>query len=632
MRKCPNCGHELPDQAKFCGFCGAPAESAAPESPVCPEPAETSPAAAAPETPGTGSPRKPQKPRKPEKSKKQKKSSGKKGLILSLILILAVLTAIAGALFLSGRPREDGAFFLRNGELCFVNLRGGWNRTLTELPQDSGAEQAVFVDRTGRRLFYPAPGAPGETGFRVLRKDTGRMKEPQPAAAEVLEYRIFDDRILSICGKNRRLCLSDSETELYLAQQVQQFWAAEDFSWVIYLNTEGGLFLWDGSESRQLDADVDSVLEVYPSGEVYYTRVEAENIPLWEFFTDALKDRDAAMEEPEKPQLPDPPREPEKIAFSDEQEYQEAYLRYLERKEEYDKQCQLLQTQYDTAMEEYEEKLTRDAMRQYLEENVLEFRRLALCYGKDGKTSVTADWCGMAWALEDRPVALAACRNLTELEKLELSDLQSLEELQQAILDPDAMGSRLLAVREQKTVPVSENVWDAAISEDGSMAVFLTQSQDSGSLYAAKLEQTAVGEPVLQCSRIAAGDFQALAGGNVCAFRDPIGEAYDLYVNGIRVDTGVRKGSCSLWNNEIFYFKPSENGGSVGTLMAYSGGESHPVAEGVEAWCISYRGSALLCYCSENGEILSYRNGTTRVLTQEAEALLNIPVPPGEIR
>ena len=111
MRKCPNCGHEVPEQAKFCGFCGTacPEETVRPEASVPSEelpPVEREmpelPTVEAPKLPDVELPPAAPAPQKKaprqKKPPKQKKPHRRRGLAVTLTVILLILALTAGAM------------------------------------------------------------------------------------------------------------------------------------------------------------------------------------------------------------------------------------------------------------------------------------------------------------------------------------------------------------------------------------------------------------------------------------------------------------------------------------------------------------------------------------------------------
>ena len=617
MRQCPNCGREVPDDAKFCGACGAacPEEVFLTGEPTAPEEPAEQPEC--PELPVVELPA--DRPAPSRKKKTKQKSRRRPGCLIWLLSVLLVLSVTAAAgLTLLRRPRSDGAFYLRGNTLCFADAGGRWDREL--MPVEPGA---VEIDGTGRRIFTC-----GEQNGSILLQNTPGLPrwEPRQIDSEVTAFSLISDgsRVLYLRGETGVLCLSDGESITEIAENVAQYRAPADFSRVDYLTRDGELVRWTEGEQKPLASHVDRVLGAWATGEISYLRAEETELDPWQFFEDDLAGPDARQEEPGELQLPDAPEEPAEEDFPEPSEYRDAMQAFFEQEQAWMEECDRLEAQYEIMLEEYEEKCFRDGLRSWLKENPPVVNRQLLCLHDGNAETVLTDWCAgeLAQAAGDRPVITVPSVDLTKLPKQKLSDFSSVEEL--AMPDPTALPAELSVAVGTECLPVAEQVRDCCLSRDGSTVAYLTgePGEGTGLLFTAELSDTA--HPVCRSSEAEPGAFFLLEGSNLCTFPRP-GE---LWVNGIRVDDGVRQDSVLLWNNEIFYLKES------GVLMGYSGGESRTAAEYVTDFCPSFRNGALLCLSpgKTGGRILCLRQGQTTVLTEQADSLLHRKADPGPMR
>ena len=79
---------------------------------------------------------------------------------------------------------------------------------------------------------------------------------------------------------------------------------------VLALLMVGSLFVGCKDNDTESPTDVESVVAVYETGEIYYSKSEDKDVTLWDFVEDDMAKADAKAEEPVEPEYPEYPGAP----------------------------------------------------------------------------------------------------------------------------------------------------------------------------------------------------------------------------------------------------------------------------------------------------------------------------------
>lgn len=152
--KCPNCGQELSDQARFCRFCGQRlAQKPTPQPPEQPEP-ETIPRW------------------QPPAGGKHKTGSGQKKIIWAIAALALLVVVIAGALVLfGGKNKADSAVRTEGGAPSVETSRE--ENQPASLPEDSEGSEPLSEPEPawGQQEILVTPS--GSTAVLTLRQQYG---------------------------------------------------------------------------------------------------------------------------------------------------------------------------------------------------------------------------------------------------------------------------------------------------------------------------------------------------------------------------------------------------------------------------------------------------------------------------
>ena len=390
MATCPKCGNELPDGAAFCGSCGAQlsgGEAGGGGASFCPKCGEAVPAGAE-HCPKCGASL------QAEPEKKGFQAPPKKALMIGGGVVAAiVIVAAAATLMGGGGSAADYALYLKDDQLVYTNLKedGDWEITsdLTDgeeaTPSDALAlSLMVMMSEDGKRVFFPDRG-----GDAIYYRETGDPEgEATRVDTDMDDYAINTSGTLVTYLKEGDLYQSDLTDKERIASGVEKFWVTNDGKTVTYFTEEDGYYRWtSGGESEKLisnvtdiedvsddlsqvlylkddalyrqsgtedpakiSSDVNSVVRIFDSGELYYTKSASDDLSVMDYIEDDLASSDAAMQPVEYPDY----------VWSFDYDTTEAY--------------QAAKAQRDQQMEAYNayrDKLDRDEMREELKESTI---------------------------------------------------------------------------------------------------------------------------------------------------------------------------------------------------------------------------------------------------------------------
>ena len=242
------------------------------------------------------------------------------------------------------------------------------------------------MSEDGKRIFFPDRG-----GDAIYYRETG---DPEGEAVRVdtdmSDYAINASGTLVTYLKDSDLYQSDLTDKERIASDVEAFWVTNDGKTVTYFNTDDGYYRWtSGSESEKLvsnitnieyvsddlsqvkiTSDVENVVRILDSGELYYTKSASDDLSVMDYIEDDLASSDAAMQPVEYPDY----------VWSFEYDTTEAY--------------EAAKAQRDQQMEAYNayrDQLDRDEMREELKESTISQNRYELYYYNGTEETLVTD-------------------------------------------------------------------------------------------------------------------------------------------------------------------------------------------------------------------------------------------------
>lgn len=653
MATCPKCGKEGPDGAAFCGSCGAKlsgGESAGGGAAFCPQCGEAVPAGAE-NCPKCGAALKAE----PAKKGLGIQAPPKKLLMIGGIAVVAVIVVVAAISMLSGGGSgADYALYLKDDQLVYTNLKedGDWEVTSDLMegeeatPSDAGdLSFLVSMSKDGKRIFFPDRG-----GDALYYRETGDPEgEASRVDTDVSDYAINESGTLVTYLKESDLYQSDLTDKERIASDVEKFWVTNDGKTVTYFNEDDGYYRWsaggeseklisnvtdiedvsddlsevlylkDGSLYRQtgtedptkITSDVDRVVRLYDSGEMYYTKTASDEITVMDYIDDDMASADAAMQPVEYPDY----------VWSFEYDTDEAY--------------QAAKAQRDKDLEAYyayQDKEDRDEMRQELKESTISQNSYELYYYNGTEETLVTDALADSYPTSagDKAVLVAQVRDEAQVSKVKLSEIEYAYEAESKVREMLNTDTQSYVVMGSTMVPLeTTDAVDFRIDDEGKTIYYienLSDEGDTGDLYKVTVDNDQVGAPEEYDQDVYAYSLSLQSNGDLVYYKNMKGSEGDLYLNGQEVDYSVYSYTY-MEDGSLLYLSDWNEEDGYGTLRIYDG-EAATIAEDVHAVSLTPNDTILYLgeYSSNHqvGALYLYTGSESTKLDDDVTAIVSV--------
>lgn len=704
MIVCPKCNRQLEDGTKFCDSCGAQIV----ETIFCPNCGkQTSTEFAFCQNCGASITEKSAEDQ-PATSPAKKKKLPKKAILIGGIgvVVIAVLITAFSLLFRSGgKSEENYALYLKDKEIFFTDLKkdsAAWQLTSRLIDGGSISNEELaeagsilglytYMSDNGKYLFFPDKIGDHDGGFSLYYKevdnpdadavkiDSGVQAYSVNTDATIVtylkgeegglyQYKIAEDvkdkitsdvKNFAVSDKGDKIVYINSEHSIYLknadkekekiASDVSSLeYVSEDLTTVYYIKEDALYKQVDGEDKVKIASDVYDVIKIYESGEIYYSTSETETISLMSYVTDDMKDADASITEPTYPNYPNSPSSPSWWDYDTYEEYEAAYAAYEAAYEEWEETCDRLETEYYEVRDAYLAKLSRDEMRDRLEEATLENTSYSL-YFFDGaeKKLISNSFIGGYYyyndtyyysdytVASDAPVIIYAAFNQSDIGKVKFSEIESIYEIE--VLVKAALFSsneRYIAVKSTDTIIEQEKeAREFRINDSGTVVYYIDDIPDekgNGELYCISISDDTAGKPEVYDNDVYTGYCYFVSDSEFVYFKDYKDGKGELYINKNRIDFDVKAGSVKFYAklSKVVYFIDWNSEKEYGTLKVYDGKESVKIADDVHNCSATLDGRILyLCDYSLNyykGDLYEWAKGETRKLDDDVACVLPI--------
>ena len=665
---CPNCGKQTSTEFAFCQSCGASITDA---------PAEEKPAAA---------------PTEKKKLPKKAIMFGGIGIAVVAVLIL-VISLISGG----GKTKNDFALYLKDSEIFFSDMKKdseAWQLTsrlvdTEDVDDEDWADSAytlgmyTCVSEDGKYIFFPDKIG-DDDGINLYYRE---IAKPESEAIKIdsdvqsytvntsativtylkgeegnlYQYKLAEDSKDKIASEVEGFEVSDdgtkigyinSEGSLYLkyadkdkekiASEVSSLeYLTDDFKTVYYIK-EGSLYKQvEGEDRVKIASDLYDVIKIYETGEIYYLISEDGEISLMDYVTDDMKSADASITEPEYPDFPDSPDYPSWWDYDTDAEYDAAYAAYEEAYEAWEAECDRMETEYYEARDAYWAKENRDELRADLEEETLEQSSYSLCFYNGTEATVITDafvgdyyYSDYTYA-SDAPVIIYEAYNQSSLEKVKLSEVESIydiEEMVEAALFSSS--ERYIAVKTTATVVEQEKeARNFRINSSGTVVYYIDDIPDEksyGELYHISIANGVVGKAEVYDSDVYTGYCYFAGDDKFEYYKDYKDGKGELYVNKTKIDYDVNAYNTVVYSDsdKVIYFTDWDDEKKYGTLKIYQNGESVKVADDVHDFSTMGDGRILYLYDYSlnyyKGELHVWENGETRKIDDDVVCVIPV--------
>ena len=663
---CPNCGKQTSTEFAFCQSCGASITEA---------PAEEKPAAVP-----------------TEKKKLPKKAILFGGIGVSVVAVLVlVISLIAGG---GGKAKNDFTLYLKDSEIFFSDLKKdseSWQLTSRlvdtgDVDNDNLASAAntlssyICTSEDGKYIFFLDKIGNDDDGFNLYYREIAKPEaEAIKVDSDVRSYTVNSSAtiVTYLKGDERNLyqyeLAEDSKDKV--ASEVKGFEVSDDGAKIGYINSEGGLYLQyagkdkekiasevssleyltenfktvyyikegslykqvEGEDCVKIASDVYDVIKIYETGEIYYLTSEAGEVSLMDYVTDDMKATDASITKPSYPDYPNYPSCPSWLDYDTDAEYDAAYAAYKKAWEDWDAEYTRMTTEYNAARDAYLAKKNRDELRADLEEKTLEQSSYSLCFYNGTEAAVITDAFNNSdytYAF-DAPVIIYEAYNQSSLEKVKLSEVKSvydIEEMVKAALFSSS--ERYIAVKTTATVVEQEKeARNFRINSSGTVVYYIDDILDEksyGELYCITIANGVVGKAEVYDSDVYTGYCQFTGDDKFEYYKDYKDGKGELYVNKTKIDYDVniyRTTVCSD-SDKVIYLADWNDEKQYGTLKIYQNGESVKIADDVHSFSTMSDERILYLYDYSlnyyKGELHIWENGKTRKIDDDVVCVIPV--------
>lgn len=654
---CQKCGKQAAEGTRFCEACGAPLEAApAVEAPVVEAPVAEAPVA---EMPAEEAP-------KADFAAKAKGLADvalakcKEGLAfvmklpkkilaigaaaVALVLVVAIVLGIV--LSGGGAKVPSYALYVKGGDLYYNpdSSVKPWRVTKdpasTNVQMSADGKRIFFMEQDGSdtELHYAAVGKEkdsvkiedgisqwqiNEKGTKVLFTKGGdlyshNLKEKEKIASDVDGFVVSED-----FGTILYSVEEDGESEVYVKKgkkDAEKILDGEDIELCAYDRSMSTIWFVEdddlyeqkiGKKKEKLIGDVGSVIRIYDSGDVLYTKDgEDKKIPLANYVNDDLKDADAKAVEPVKPTQPTYPEYPEYPSYPYSWEYEsdaayqaalDAYNtkreqltnEYNAAKEKYQKDYEQYQkdlSAYYDAKDEYDDIADRNELREELKTQNFEYTTKKLCYF-DGKkeTVLTEDYTSFEDYAADKAVIVYGARKVDDSKKIKMSEVDYIYDVE-SFARENVSAALYVGVEGKTSELKNEEAFSVRLTDDGKTVYFLDKKDEEKG--EAELYKAAIGKEVKKVEKIdsdVTADSLSLEEDKPVYTKAKKDEHYDLYWDGKKIDSDVyRHGYYEARGG--FVYRTDYKDGEF-TLKTSNGKKAVKVADDVQNYSVLPNGN-----------------------------------------
>lgn len=592
---CPNCGNPSNPDAMFCKNCGASLKTGAP--------------AAAP-------------------GKTSKKKS-KKGFVFAGVGAAAVIAVLVIAFVFLGKSSGGSSnyvLYVKDKEIFYngFSKKDPWQISSRLLDKDFDISDVspyqlgrmCQLSEDGSLLFFPDKlddynsytlyyrriDKPKEEAVKVdsdvssysLSNDAAsvtylkngtlyqynrKKDDKQKIAGDILSYRVSDDgaKIIYLNEDNDLYqTVKGGDREKIDSEISDLCYVSEDLSVIFYIRDDSLYKKEAKGDKEKISSDVYSVVRAYDSGEVYYITAEEEELSLSDYVQDDKKSEDAAMKEPEYPNVGwnDPSRDAKMDA-------------------------------YNLAVEEYYQKEARDYLREMLKEMTIPQTSYTLCYhnGKEESTvSETFVYSSYSTAA-DTPVITYVAYAPSDDVSIKLSEIEDIYDVQSQVSEAlYSSAERYVSVGSASAVLDEEDTQDFCLSADGRTLYYLAEvpeEKNYGELYQVSISSSGeLGKPELYDSDVCADYIWFTKDGKLLYFKDMKDSTGELYVAGEKIDYDVYSNSIQYDEDSgrFTYFTDWNSDKRYGTLKTYTNKEPEKIVDDAHSYYVMPNGKILYLY------------------------------------
>lgn len=637
IKYCHNCGAANAETDVFCYACGKPMN----------------------DNGGTG--------------KKAEKKSGKK-IVLGIVAAIAILLVAIVIGFTTHSGKKNALIYLKDNELSYYAKKDAveFSDDVYEDKDDIYGPSNIMtnyvtVSKDGKYVFYPQNYrgeefdlycrkmndtkaaddrvASGISGYTVLqnnkvvyKENSGSkkmyisdLKDKEKVASDVLWYRVSEDEkyILWKTGSDNRLYVCDlalKNDKIKIDSDISSMvYVSDDLKQIVYTKDEALYYVENFGEKEKIDSDVNRpyVVQSNTQTEIYYLVDENESIKGMDLVDDDYATQDANMQEPDISNYQKTVTKPSFWGPREEVVTDDAY--YAE-------------------MDKYNEKLTRDRIREYVNEEI------SLCMStmyryKLGEAEAEEYTTGNIFMnASQKSVLVYSEIDLEKGEKIKLSqimDMDDYSEMEDSIMEAIA-GESLITYMVSDGKRVALNIdtdeYDPGVytgiyvcaTDENHKECYLEIAENNDEhkidLFRTSYEKMD-GELELVSDEYCGIELVSDQGVYYTTESDD-GYVGELYLNDNKIDSDVMSGSViSLGNGKgVVYLTDPDDTYREGTLRMNTGSDSVKISDDVAYYVSNDNGDIAFLedynYDKYRGDLKVFRNSKATLIDSDVTAII----------
>jgi Primosomal protein N'' (replication factor Y) - superfamily II helicase len=466
---------------------------------------------------------------------------------------------------------------------------------------DSALQSLVNLSGDGKRLFYPDKLS-GDSFSLYYRNVNGKDEDGEKIDSDVTDYQLLQNDTLLLYKKSadnslylndlkdktkidtdvvryeysnskKQIVYTTSDKELYvrglgakdekekISGSVDEFYISGDFSRVYYVS-DGSLYVQEfGKDKKKITSDLGSILSCSNDGKVQYLKKTTKKVNAADYVNDDMESQDASITEPN---------------ISDYTTARQDMWGYSYENTDYDR--------YYADMDRYNQKVSRDNLREALKSDTIELESNTLCY-YDGTNSsnISENVCEDVDRNVNPLMTLYTKYEDKNVEKVNLSEADSAAAVEDAVRSSHAASSEYyLAVGGKETQLKQDKAADFCFYNTSLYYIDNLSSDNTGTLMKIDIKDNTVGSPQKIDDDVAGNTYIYDVGDNKIAYcKDVSNQSYELYQNKEKIASDVY-GFYYNKDDKSFYLVTdySKNDG-MGTLSRWANGKSEKVADSI---------------------------------------------------
>ena len=603
------------------------------------------------------------------KTGKAVKKSGKK-IILGTVIAIAVLLVVIAIGAIADKSKNNMLIYLKDNEFSYYAKKDtvGFSDDVYEYNDEiygpsNNITSYVTLTKDGKYIFYPQNYSYGEfdlyckkmsdvkssddkiasgiSNYTVLQnnkvvymENSGSKKmyisdleNKEKIASDVLWYRVSEDEkyILWKTDSDDRIYICDlalKSDKIKVDSDISSIvYVSDDLKNIVYRKDDALYYFGNFEKKEKIDLEVvdQYVVESNPQTEIYYLVDKEENIKLIDLVEDDYASQDANMQEPDISDYQKTVTKPSFWGMREEVVTDDAY--YIE-------------------MDKYNEKVTRDYIREYMNEQIVAYTYTMYCY-KPGEVEAEEYTTGVILncSAYKTPVLIYSELDLEKGEKVKFSQIMNMDDyieiedsIRNAIAD-EAITTYMVNNGKRVALNIDRDEYSADIymcvvdkkHKECYFEIPENQGNHKVNLFRTNYDKMD-GEMELVSDEYC--DIELVSDQGVYyTVESDDGYVGELYLDGNKIDSDVMSGSVlSVGNGEgIVYLTDPDDMHREGTLRVNTGTDSIKISDDVAYYVSNDKGDIAFLedynYSKYRGDLKVFKNNKVTLIDSDVTTI-----------